>query len=367
MRRKIFTIILIIFSVSASAGNFITITGGNWENSSVWYNDNIAPLSGNGNAIVISAGNNVVLNNNIVFGNTCVLNVAGNLVINGDMTAMNNLIIIVSGNLVINGKIEASNGGSITISGNVTVTGDVVFDNNGTINLGSGHLDVGGDLIGGSGCDITGTGVVDIGGTNTFDTTPSASVTVNSGLPVTLIGFSAEYNSGEVLVAWTTASETNNASFTIERSNDQRFWEEIATVPGAGNSNAVVNYSITDAEPLSGDNYYRLTQTDFDGTMEVFDPVYVSCSNTKIKTEVYPNPFVSSVVVDFPDEMPQKAVVVLMDMKGSVVLKHELNEGESAQKSATLDVSGTPAGIYFLTVSGNGFYETSKIVKNAEF
>lgn len=95
-------------------------------------------------------------------------------------------------------------------------------------------------------------------------------------LPITLIEFSAA-NAGTAAVEtfWRTASETNNDYFTVERSADASEWSDIGTVAGAGNSNTERVYRLTDPEPIPGRSYYRLRQTDFDGTTEVSDPVTV--------------------------------------------------------------------------------------------
>lgn len=67
---------------------------------------------------------------------------------------------------------------------------------------------------------------------------------------------------------WQTYSETNNKEFVIQRSNDTKTWEEIKTIEGQGNSSIENNYSFDD-RTFSGDViYYRLKQTDFDGTIK---------------------------------------------------------------------------------------------------
>ncbi|GEM_PF-3211656 len=89
-------------------------------------------------------------------------------------------------------------------------------------------------------------------------------------LPVDLLSFNATLTAEQVLIAWSTASETNNDFFTLERSQDTRVTQAIATIPGAGNSNQVLTYQHNDPDPLEGISYYRLKQTDFDGTVEYF-------------------------------------------------------------------------------------------------
>jgi hypothetical protein len=88
-------------------------------------------------------------------------------------------------------------------------------------------------------------------------------------LPIDLLSFTANYNNKNAVdVKWSTATETNNDFFTVDRSRDASNFEAINTTDGAGNSTHTINYSIVDDAPFDGVSYYRLKQTDFDGTSE---------------------------------------------------------------------------------------------------
>ena len=85
-------------------------------------------------------------------------------------------------------------------------------------------------------------------------------------LPVSLTTFTAKANkAGTVNLAWSTASEKDNAYFEVTRSTDGVNFNKIGQVAGNGTSNATNNYSYTDSKPVNGTNYYRLTQVDNDG------------------------------------------------------------------------------------------------------
>ena len=83
---------------------------------------------------------------------------------------------------------------------------------------------------------------------------------------------------------WSTASERNNDYFTIERSASGQDFEEVARVDGAGNSVSTVNYTDRDPWPLPGTSFYRLRQTDFDGTTSVSNMVPVSYTHLTLPT-----------------------------------------------------------------------------------
>lgn len=88
-------------------------------------------------------------------------------------------------------------------------------------------------------------------------------------LPIELVSFNARNDGPAVLLEWTTASEIDNQYFTVERSTDGFTYAPVLHTPGAGNSQNAIDYRAHDAEPLAGVSYYRLRQTDFDGTSGV--------------------------------------------------------------------------------------------------
>lgn len=96
-----------------------------------------------------------------------------------------------------------------------------------------------------------------------------ASHSVSNPLPVELLSFTAVPANTMVDLYWSTASEKDNAFFTVERSTDADRFAPLLQVPGAGNSQAVLHYRSEDPHPLDGLSYYRLRQTDSDGTSKV--------------------------------------------------------------------------------------------------
>jgi len=93
-----------------------------------------------------------------------------------------------------------------------------------------------------------------------------ASLAGENPLPVELLDFQAILRENWVELLWATASEKNNDFFTVERSQDALTFEELLEMEGVGDSEEVVNYQASDEVPLPGLSFYRLKQTDFDGT-----------------------------------------------------------------------------------------------------
>jgi hypothetical protein len=84
-------------------------------------------------------------------------------------------------------------------------------------------------------------------------------------LPTDIVQFDAVAKNKKVNINWTTSQESNNSHFTLERSVNGTDYQSIARIEGAGTSTTRKNYSYIDANPQPGQNFYRLSQTDFDG------------------------------------------------------------------------------------------------------
>lgn len=103
-------------------------------------------------------------------------------------------------------------------------------------------------------------------------------------LSIELLTFNGINQNNINILTWSTASEDNNDYFTLERSEDGEKWEEIKQIDGAGNSQEELHYSCVDNTYKNVINYYRLSQTDNDGSKKYFDPIAIN--NTYNKKEI---------------------------------------------------------------------------------
>jgi len=190
-------------------------------------------------------------------------------------------------------------------------------------------------------------------------------ITCASPLPVELLSFDAKCNNNNVDLSWSTATETNNDYFTIERSADVSDWEFVKSVPGAGNSNSTHFYSTTDKNPLSGTSYYRLRQTDFDGQSESFSPIAVICDDAGPDPQISysPNPFTSELWVDFQNLDFEKASVSVYDVQGNLVYQKNIRNDNFPDKRLNLNLNDLSSGIYMVSFITDEYSDTHRIVK----
>ncbi|MBK7938887.1 MAG: hypothetical protein IPJ82_18235 [Lewinellaceae bacterium] len=110
-------------------------------------------------------------------------------------------------------------------------------------------------------------------------------------LPIHLTDFKALIqNDGSVRLLWNTATEKNNHGYDIEHSTDNRHWKALGFVPGNGTTSIPQEYTFTHEIPLSGVNYYRLKQLDFDGKFEYSPMVVADIRASELQFDIFPNP-----------------------------------------------------------------------------
>jgi hypothetical protein len=148
---------------------------------------------------------------------------------------------------------------------------------------------------------------------------------------------------------WVTASERNNAGFTLERSEDGAAFRAIGYVEGSGDSNEERRYSFTDEQPARGLNYYRLKQTDYDGAYE-YSPVRVVDMGraTDYGVSLFPNPASESFTLYFSNPLPARGTVMLFNAMGVRVAGYELPADIT---EFNFPVNNLPAGTYGVQIT----------------
>ncbi len=185
----------------------------------------------------------------------------------------------------------------------------------------------------------------------------------NAQLPVQFKSFTAAKGDNVVNLKWSTASESNNKGFEVQRSVNGAKYQTLGFVKGNGNSNVVKTYSFTDANNTIGNICYRLKQIDFNGNSEFSK---VACVNIELEktTGVFttPNPFNGSLNLKYNSVTEGTANVQIIDMLGKAHQNTNMivNKGEN---TLTLDTDALPVGVYFIRVTNGAEVTTQRIVK----
>ncbi len=167
-------------------------------------------------------------------------------------------------------------------------------------------------------------------------------------LPVALTSFSVAKKGSTSVLTWKTESEQNNQKFVIERGSSATNFTFFKEVAGAGNSSAPLSYTVTDFTPLAGNNYYRLTQYDNDGTSKILGVEAVKFELTAQKTSIYPNPASSYVKVN-SNAAEGIVSLNLISLTGKTILTN--NYAQLANESVKLELANIPTGTYILWIN----------------
>lgn len=179
-------------------------------------------------------------------------------------------------------------------------------------------------------------------------------------LPVELTGFSANWQNNAVQLRWSTATETNNRGFFVERSTENtRMFEEIGWLDGKGNSAIKQVYQFSDYNAGPGQTYYyRLRQVDFDGEAH-FSAIRAVFLNGKGGISLWPNPARDKIRVQWPAETQRESVsLVVLNSEGTKVQEFLLPEGTDE-----LDIQALPAGLYFMRASSGRAIYSGRFLK----
>ncbi len=173
-------------------------------------------------------------------------------------------------------------------------------------------------------------------------------------LPIELLVFGAEPNGAVVDLEWATGSERDNAFFTILRSSDVERFEEVLRVPAVGESSARIDYTAVDGMPLSGLSYYKLRQTDNDGTYTESQVVTVYFKTFQGDVHAWPNPVEDHVwIAGLPEA---EGMVHVVDMMGRSV-RRVFKPGGDAPLMIALD--GLSAGRYMVVAESASWRSVS--------
>jgi len=172
-------------------------------------------------------------------------------------------------------------------------------------------------------------------------------------LPIDLVSFTGECINNQTNIEFVVASQVNNEYFTIKRSEDLTEWHEVGNINGGGTTNEEITYNWTDDNHKSGVSYYKLFQTDIDGSTKSFEPIVVNCENTMLGYNVYPNPTnkLLSLELFLENYQGNNVYIVLKDLKGLVVRKYPLNLNKGFNHFE-YDLSDIPNGVYLINYEG---------------
>ena len=206
---------------------------------------------------------------------------------------------------------------------------------------------------------------IDFDGDPRNATTPDVGADEFDGFtPVELNSFSANIINGSVQLNWSTATETNNRGFDVQRSSEGTDYISLGFVNGYGTTTQQHNYSFTDKNLNQGSYSYRLKQYDFDGSFHYSDVVKVDF-NIPLKFALeqnYPNPFNPSTKIKYSVPQSSKVIIKVFDVLGNEIETLVNEEKPAGTYELTWNAANLPSGVYFYQIKAGEFTTVKKMI-----
>lgn len=178
-------------------------------------------------------------------------------------------------------------------------------------------------------------------------------------LPVQITQFEAQTVSRQVKLHWETAWEEGNSHFEVQRSNANLQFSTIGFVAGKINSNELVRYDFTDNKPLSGCNYYRLKQYDFNGAFDFSEVIKAKEVTKSPKSIFFPTVIDTETTVSLDNFSPGTYRLYITDSHGQLLKAINLHEPEMTLPRAFFPQPGV---FFYRLFYQNKLYDSGKLL-----
>lgn len=190
-------------------------------------------------------------------------------------------------------------------------------------------------------------------------------VTAREGaLPVEWAGMQAQLDGERVRLSWTTAAETNNAGFYVER-RAEGGWVDLGYVEGHGTTQAPRDYRFADARvPFAADSLvYRLRQVDVDGTATRSDDVVVHLNAPPRMAlhALFPNPAPRTATLRYVLPEPMDVEIAVYNVLGQRVATLATGPRPAGRFERVVDTRRWPSGLYFVRLMAAGQTQTRRL------
>ncbi len=175
-------------------------------------------------------------------------------------------------------------------------------------------------------------------------------------LPVEFVLFTTQISGNNIIVQWTTATETNNKGFEIERKINGQ-WESVAFKEGQGTTTKKTDYSYRDKfdyKSIKGKIYYRLKQLDFNGTFSYSKAIEVNVDFTPKDYTLYqnyPNPFNPSTTIKYAVPFDSHVRIAIYDILGRLLDVIVNKEVKTGYHDFNWNASNYASGMYIYTIN----------------
>ncbi len=205
---------------------------------------------------------------------------------------------------------------------------------------------------------------IDLNGTTTVNFSVTADATSTAAgrfmivfyaaapLPVTFTSIKATPQDANINVEWKVSNQLNIQKYEVERSADGTKFSKVNTQLAIGNNGSDLTYNWLDADPITGDNFYRVRSIGISGDIKYTTIVKITTSKISPAISVYPNPVVgSSFNLVMAAQPTGNYRIRLVNTSGQVVLNTTVTHAAGSSTEQVTLPAGLGSGIYMLEIT----------------
>jgi len=185
----------------------------------------------------------------------------------------------------------------------------------------------------------------------------------DSSIPVELTSFVVKVVDRDVILNWSTATETNNLGFEVERrTQNEQNWNSLGFVKSAGTTTEPQQYSFKDSKLESGKYSYRLKIVDMDGTYQYSNEIEVEVGLPQefSLSQNYPNPFNPTTTINFALPFESRVTLTVFNVLGQRVAVLFDGIKSAGYHDVVLNGNNLASGMYIYTIEANSLDGSKK-------
>ena len=180
-------------------------------------------------------------------------------------------------------------------------------------------------------------------------------------LYVSEIKIKASVKAKSAVIDWSVVTEKDVKTYTVEHSTNGAEFAAINTTSAKNISNS--NYSYTDINANTGDNYYRIKAINKDGSVQYSSIAKVTIGDRREGISIYPNPIVGKTMnVQFSNIAAGTYALSMTNANGQQVMEQSLQHAGGSVTETVQLPSTLASGIYQLRIFGNGGSYTETVI-----
>ena len=171
-------------------------------------------------------------------------------------------------------------------------------------------------------------------------------------LPVTFKSIKAKEQTGKIAVNWTVENELNIKNYEVEKSWNGVVFNKVNTTAATGANRSSTSYNWLDANPLSGNNFYRVRSIGIDGKFDYSSVVLVKMGTMESGVRIFPNPVTDNVIgAEFKNMAAGIYKVRLLNAQGQTVFSKIINHAPGTSMEYIQPDYKLLSGIYKLEIT----------------